>query len=149
MRAYDTPKGTCCLMTTAVGVEGRSKMVLTLTIAFVAICLLVSGQTMLKLGLNDIGGVSLFSGNPVQSLLGIFGTPWIIVGFVCYGLSSVLWLDVLSKLDFSLAFPMVSLTYVFSQIIGHFLFHETIGPARLLGVVLILAGLFFVVRSGT
>jgi drug/metabolite transporter (DMT)-like permease len=136
-------------MTTDVEVEARVKMVLTLFIAFVAICLLVSGQTMLKLGLNDIGGVSLFSGNPLQSLIGIFGTPWIIVGFICYGMSAVLWLDVLSKLDFSLAFPMVSLTYVFSQIIGHFLFHETISLTRLLGVALILGGLFFVVRSGT
>ena len=124
-------------------------MVLTLSIAFVAICLLVGGQTMLKLGLNDIGGISLFSGNPIQSLLGIFGTPWIILGFVCYGLSALLWLDVLSKLDFSLAFPMVSLTYVFSQVIGYFLFHETISVTRIAGVALILGGLFFVVRSGT
>lgn len=124
-------------------------MVFTLLIALVAICLLVGGQTMLKLGLNEIGGISLFSGNPIQSLLGIFRTPWVVIGFVCYGLSALLWLDVLSKLDFSLAYPMVSLTYVFSQVIGRFLFHETISPIRILGVILILGGLSLVVRSGT
>lgn len=128
--------------------EARTNMVFTLLIALVAILLLVGGQTLLKLGLNDIGGVSLFGGNPVGSFLGLFHTPWIILGFVCYGVSAVLWLDVLSKLDFSLAFPLVSLTYVFSQLIGHFLFHETISWQRLVGVALILAGLFFVVRSG-
>ena len=128
--------------------EVRTKMVFTLLIALVAILLLVGGQTLLKLGLNEIGGVSLFGGNPVGSFLGLFRTPWIILGFLCYGVSSILWLDVLSKLDFSLAFPLVSLTYVFSQIIGHLLFHETIGWQRILGVVLILGGLFFVVRSG-
>jgi drug/metabolite transporter (DMT)-like permease len=128
--------------------EAKTRMVFTLLIALVAILLLVGGQTMLKLGLNAIGGVSLFDGNPLGSLLGLFRTPWIILGFGCYAVSALLWLDVLSKLDFSLAFPMVSLTYVFSQIIGYFIFHETIGWDRILGVALILGGLFFVVRSG-
>jgi drug/metabolite transporter (DMT)-like permease len=123
-------------------------MIFTLVVALVAILLLVGGQTLLKLGLNDIGGVSLFGGNPVGSLLGLFRTPWVILGFVCYGVSAVLWLDVLSKLDFSMAFPMVSLTYVFSLVIGRFVFHETISLQRIVGVLLILGGLFFVVRSG-
>jgi drug/metabolite transporter (DMT)-like permease len=110
--------------------------------------LLVSGQTLLKVGLNDIGGVSLFDGNALGSLLGLLRTPWIIVGFVCYGIAAILWLDVLSKLDFSLAFPLVSLTYVFSLVIGHFVFNETVGLSRIVGVFLILAGLFFIIRSG-
>ncbi len=123
-------------------------MVFILLIAFIAILLLVGGQTLLKVGLNDIGGVSLFEGNPLGSLLGLFRTPWILLGLACYAFSSVLWLDVLSKLDFSLAFPMVSLTYVFQLLIGRFVFHETVGLERVVGVLLILGGLFFVVRSG-
>lgn len=123
-------------------------MIFTLLIALVAILLLVGGQTLLKVGLNDVGGVSLFDGDPVGGLLRLFRTPWIILGFVCYGVSAILWLDVLSKLDFSLAFPMVSLTYVFSLVIGRFIFNETVGLDRVVGVLLILGGLFFVVRSG-
>jgi multidrug transporter EmrE-like cation transporter len=135
-------------METDVKVEAKSKMIFTLFIALVAILLLVGGQTLLKMGLNDIGGVSLFGGNPVGSLLGSFRTPWIILGLACYGVSSILWLDVLSKLDFSLAFPLVSLTYVFQLVIGRFIFHETVGLNRIGGVLLILGGLFFVIRSG-
>lgn len=129
--------------------EARSQMIFTLFVALIAIILLVGGQTLLKVGLNEIGGVSLFDGNPVGSLLGLLRTPWIILGFFCYGVSAILWLDVLSKLDFSLAFPMVSLTYVFSLVIGRFIFYETVGPERIAGVLLILSGLFFVVRSGS
>jgi drug/metabolite transporter (DMT)-like permease len=128
--------------------EAKSQMLFTLLIALIAILFLVGGQTLLKLGLNHIGGVSLFDGNALGSLLGLFRTPWIMLGFVCYGLSALLWLDVLSKLDFSMAFPMVSLTYVFSLVIGRFIFHETVGLDRIIGVFLILAGLFFVIRSG-
>lgn len=128
--------------------EAKSPMMFTLLIALTAIVLLVGGQTMLKLGLNAIGGVSLFDGNPVGSLLGLLRTPWIVLGFACYGVSAILWLDVLSKLDFSLAFPLVSLTYVFSLVIGRFIFHETVSQGRILGVFLILGGLFLVIRSG-
>lgn len=101
----------------------------------------------MKAGLNAIGGVSLADG-PV-GFLKLFQTPWVIVGFICYGVSSILWLDVLSKLDFSLAFPMVGLTYVFTLLIGRFFFGEIVGWERILGVTLILSGVFFLIRSGT
>ena len=129
--------------------EVKPRMLFTLSIALTAILLLVGGQTMIKLGLNAIGGVSLFGGDPVGSLLGMLRTPWIILGFACYGVSAILWMDVLSRLDFSMAFPMVSMTYIFSLLLGRFLFHEMVGPGRVVGVLLILGGLFFIVRSGT
>ena len=118
----------------------------TIVLGLVSIVLLLAGQTSLKVGLNHIGGVNLADG--AAGLLKLLHTPWVIVGFVCYGLSSILWLDVLSKLDFSLAFPMVGSTYVFTLLIGHFFFQETIGWDRMLGVGLILCGIFFLVRSG-
>ncbi len=122
-------------------------MTKTILLGLVAIVLLSAGQTSIKAGLNAIGGVSLAEG--VGSFLKLFQTPWVIVGFICYGLSSILWLDVLSKLDFSLAFPMVGLTYVFTLLIGRFFFGEAVGWERILGVGLILSGVFFLVRSGT
>ncbi len=119
----------------------------TLLLGLVSIMLLSAGQTSIKAGLNAIGGVSL--GDGWTALLKLFETPWVIVGFACYGISAVLWMDVLSKLDFSLAFPMVSLTYIFTLLIGRFFFHETVGVERIMGVAFILVGLFFLVRSGT
>lgn len=118
----------------------------TILLGLVAIILLSAGQTALKAGLNAIGGVSLADG--LAGIFKLFQTPWVIVGFLCYGLSSVLWLDVLSKLDFSLAFPMVGLTYVFTLLIGRFFFGEAVGWERILGVVLILSGVLFLIRSG-
>jgi drug/metabolite transporter (DMT)-like permease len=125
--------------------EVSSTMIGTLILGLVAIMLLSAGQTSLKFGLNAIGGVSLAGG--ITSFLKLFQTPWVIVGFGLYGVSSILWLDVLSKLDFSLAFPMVGLTYVFTLLIGRFFFGEAVGWERMLGVVFILGGVFFLVRS--
>jgi drug/metabolite transporter (DMT)-like permease len=42
---------------------------------------------------------------------------------------------------------MVGLTYVFTLLIGRFFFGEAVGWERMLGVVFILGGLFFLVRS--
>lgn len=122
-------------------------MIWTIILGLVAIMLLSAGQTSIKFGLNAIGGVSLSDG--VVGFFKLFQTPWVVVGFALYGLSSILWLDVLSKLDFSLAFPMVGLTYVFTLLIGRFFFGETVGWERMLGVAFILGGIFFLVRSGS
>ncbi|HMR68128.1 MAG TPA: EamA family transporter [Anaerolineae bacterium] len=126
--------------------EVRSAVVGTIFLGLFSIMLLSAGQTSLKFGLNSIGGVSLADG--VAGLFKLLQTPWIVVGFACYGLSSILWLDVLSKLDFSLAFPMVGLTYVFTLLIGRFFFGEVVGWERMLGVAFILCGVFFLARSG-
>jgi drug/metabolite transporter (DMT)-like permease len=125
--------------------EVTHSMIGTFLLGLVAIILLSAGQTSMKAGLNAIGGISLADG-PI-GFLKLFQTPWVIVGFVCYGLSSILWLDVLSKLDFSLAFPMVGLTYVFTLLIGRFFFGEAVGWERVVGVGLILGGVFFLIRS--
>jgi drug/metabolite transporter (DMT)-like permease len=121
-------------------------MIRTFLLGLVSIVFLSFGQTSLKVGLNHIGGFSLDCG--MSDFLKLLTTPWIIVGFACYGLSSILWMDVLSKLDFSLAFPMVGLTYVFTLIIGRFFFQEIFGWERILGVGFILFGIFCLVRSG-
>jgi drug/metabolite transporter (DMT)-like permease len=120
-------------------------MIRTALLGLVAIVLVSFGQTSIKFGLNTIGGFSLAGG--LSSFLKLLNTPWIIVGFASYLLSSILWMDVLSKLDFSLAFPMVGSTYVFTLLIGRFFFQESFGWERILGVGLILFGLFWLVRS--
>ena len=120
----------------------------TVTLGVFCILLLTAGQTSLKYGLLRIGGVSVLE-NPAAALGKVFTTPYIILGFIFYGVSAILWLDVLSKLDFSFAFPLVSLTYVFSLFIGRWVFAEQVNASRVIGVLFICAGLFFIIRSRT
>lgn len=128
--------------------ETTPTMVNTILLGLISILLLSAGQTSLKFGLNAIDGVNLSEGL-INLFLKLFQTPWLMVGFGLYGLSAVLWLDVLSKLDFSLAFPVVALTYVFTLLIGRFFFGEVFGWERIFGVMLILSGVFFLVWSRT
>jgi len=114
---------------------------------FVSIGLLVAGQSLLKHGLNVAGGTSLLERGIFGTLHSIFSQPFVPAGFVCYAVSSLLWLDVLSKLDISKAYPLVSLSYVFSLLVGLLIFRDQIGWIRVVGVGLICAGVVLVAQS--
>ena len=45
-----------------------------------------------------------------------------------------------------MAYPMVSLSYVFGMLAALLFFHETIPPTRWLGVFLIITGCFLVAK---
>lgn len=122
-------------------------MLKTMIVALISIGLLVTGQTLLKYGLMRAGGVSFATGNIAHGLRVIFTSPYLMMGFAAYGVSALLWLDVLSKLDISYAFPLVSLTYVITLFVGRFLFHETITWPRVVGVLVIISGVILVARS--
>ena len=53
----------------------------------------------------------------------------------------------LSRLEVSLAYPMLSLGYVVNAVAAWWLFGEALGPLRCSGIALILLGVFFVARS--
>ncbi|MGA2940060.1 MAG: hypothetical protein ABSF52_23615 [Syntrophobacteraceae bacterium] len=55
--------------------------------------------------------------------------------------------DVLSKLDFSLAFLVVSLTYIATLLFGCFPFNGPVNLCRVAGVLIICSGVFVVIIS--
>lgn len=68
-------------------------------------------------------------------------------GLVFYGLSALLWMIVLRKVDLSYAYPMVSFGYVFVIIASALLFGETINFMKIAGMVCIVAGILFIAKS--
>lgn len=104
----------------------------------------VAGQTLIKVGVNRVGGFD-FS-NIVGFFLDSFSDPLILLGEFLYALSAVLWLVVLSKADLSLAYPLLSLGYILVLFISAFYLSEPISITNLLGVVLICGGVVLVTR---
>jgi len=95
----------------------------------------------LKFGVNQLGGGSL-----PEIIRGIF-TPYVFSGFVLYGLSSVIYLMALSKLDLSYAYPFVALSFVMVTFLSWWLLDETLPPLRVVGLVLIMTGVLTVAAS--
>ncbi|MCQ6531113.1 SMR family transporter [Bacillus mycoides] len=68
-------------------------------------------------------------------------------GLAFYGLSALLWMIVLRKVDLSYAYPMVSFGYVFVIIASALLFGETINLMKIAGMIFIVVGILFIAKS--
>lgn len=104
--------------------------------------LLCGGQVFLKFALLRMGPF-----RPSWSLLVSQLTNWWWLGCgLCYGVATVLWMYIIKSFPFSMAYPMISLSYVFGMVAAMVFFHEAIPPMRWLGVLLIMGGCVLVAR---
>lgn len=103
----------------------------------------VAGQLFLKIGATKLGRVN--SSNIVNQILSIITTPELVIGLTCYGLGAVAYILLLTRVNLSVAAPAASLVYVFSVVIGYFIFKESIPLIRLFGLSFIVAGVILVV----
>lgn len=110
-----------------------------LSIALISIFLGATGQFLFRLGMLRYGKVT--AENVWGQLWGILTTPAIFFGFVCFGISSILWLVVISRWELSYAYPMVALGYVIAILYGAFFLQEAINLPKILGSALILLGI--------
>lgn len=110
-----------------------------------AVLLGAVGQIIMKRGMQIYGEVT--AGSVWGQLVPILKVPQVAVGFLCYALSSVLWIAVVSTVDLSLAYPMVSLAYVVVFLASWVLLGEHISALRVAGLVIIVAGVLVISRS--
>jgi drug/metabolite transporter (DMT)-like permease len=67
-------------------------------------------------------------------------TPVVLLGFGLYFCGFLVWLTILKDIDLGRAFPMTAIIYVTTLTCAVLLFHEMLNPMRILGVVIIAAG---------
>lgn len=63
-----------------------------------------------------------------------------------FGLSSVLWMYIVKHYPLSVAYPMISLSYVFGMLAAIFFFHEEVSATKWIGVLLIMVGCCFIAK---
>ena len=80
-------------------------------------------------------------------ILSAVSQPFILAGIFCYIASMGIWLVVLSRLPVSVAYPMLSLGYVITAMFGYLLFGEQLGLSKILGILIIILGVFVLTIS--
>jgi drug/metabolite transporter (DMT)-like permease len=80
-----------------------------------------------------------------QSLLGLVKSPYMWLGALFYIGGTLGWFFILSRHSLSYVYPMVSIGYILTAVLGVLLFHETIPWTGWLGMGIVLCG--FVVLS--
>ncbi len=113
-----------------------------------AVFLNTIGQIVMKAGSSSLTSLSFSLANLPQIFLAIIKSPLMVGALSLYGLSAVIWIMALSKLDLSQAYPMTSIGYILTAIIGVFAFGEVMTVSRLVGLGLILAGVLILARGG-
>lgn len=123
--------------------ESEATMVNPLVLILGAVVLGVLGQFLMKNGMNQVGAIDRFG---PAALVHMFSNPFVILGFVSYGVSSISYLVALSRLDLSVAYPMVGIGYVLVMLVSWLFLREPVSPLRWLGALLIFAGVWLVGR---
>ena len=65
---------------------------------------------------------------------------------VCFAIASIIWMYMLKHFEFSIVYPLISISYIFGMLAAIFVFHETISVTRWVGVGLIMVGVVFLVK---
>lgn len=104
-------------------------------------------QLLLKAGTKSIGAIHLTADNWFATGLKLATELPILGGLSCYVVSVLLWIVALSRVDVSIAYPMVSLGYVVTALGAWYFFGEAVSPQRLAAIGVILLGVALLARS--
>ncbi len=85
------------------------------------------GQLVFKIGVADVSDFSIL-------------VPYVILGFVIYAISTLIYFYTLSRTNLSWAYSFGGLSYLFTVIFAAAFLGEVIVPLRWLGVIVIVAG---------
>jgi len=121
---------------------------------FIGISIVLSSvaQLSMKAGMLVLSneGITLSIPQTVEELsLLVPAFTWVAGGLLCYSVSVLCWMRALAQHDLSLAYPMLSLSYVlvYFGAVAWPLLHETLSLTRIAGIVLICVGVLIVART--
>jgi multidrug transporter EmrE-like cation transporter len=128
-------------MSSSIKIEDpKSKAIL---ITVICVILVSIGQAFMKYGFNQSATPSeiQFSKEFAKNFLfSFFETPWIIIGYLIAGISSILFLEALHNAEFGITAAVLRLNYIVAYFIGIFYFGESFKIINFIGLLLIFVG---------
>jgi multidrug transporter EmrE-like cation transporter len=117
--------------------------------ACIALTLLftVYGQLVLKWQVGSAGPLPSAFGGKLAFLFGQLLNPWILSGFVAAFAASLAWMAAMTRLPLAYAYPFMSLAFVLVMLFGALFLGEQIGAAKVVGTLLVMAGLIVIARA--
>jgi len=109
----------------------------------------VVGQLLLKVGMQNIGTYNLIDKGILLQYIKIYLNPHVFMGLVCYFLSTVFWLYLISRVPLSFAYPMLSISYIMVALAAVFLFGEKVSVINWIGIFVIMLGVVFIAHGKT
>lgn len=105
--------------------------------------MMMFGQICLKLAMKEID----FSWTWACIGHQVLPNMWLWAAVVLLVAANLFWLWLLKEYPFSIIYPLTSLGFVFGMVSGVMVLHETVNPMQWVGVVMVLAGCFFIANK--
>jgi multidrug transporter EmrE-like cation transporter len=117
------------------------------SLVLAAIVLGTGAQLLLKAGTSAVGTFAFTLENALPVGLKLALEPRILAGTACYAVSLVVWIMALSRTEVSVAYPMLSIGFALNAVLAWWLLGEAVTPSRMLGIGVIILGVYLVARS--
>ncbi len=125
---------------TRMRVNGTTMTTTAFALLLIAIVLSTFGEVLLKVGVNRIGTITLAPGTLIRAFL-----QWqVLVGFALLFGGSLFWLAVLSRVNLSIAYPLLAIGYILTTIWALVFLKEPVPASRWLGIGAICSGIVLV-----
>ena len=111
------------------------------------VCLNALAQLLLKAGTNAVGAIHLTADNWCSIGVKLATQLPIIGGLSCYVISVLVWIIGLSRVDVTIAYPMLSMGYVINAIGAWYFLGEVVSMPRILAIGVIIVGVILLARS--
>ena len=122
---------------------------LSFLIVIVVAAAAATAHILLKMGMNEVGEVGLDRLKDPFKLIGqLLSTPAIIAAIPVYAISNIGWLIVLSRLNLSVAYPVLAMLYIAIPILSAIFLSESLSTQHWAGIVVIGVGVSVVVSAG-
>jgi drug/metabolite transporter (DMT)-like permease len=106
-----------------------------------------SAQVLMRTGMLQVGTIDMNPGALWRALPGMARNGFLWLSLICYGISIIAWMVVLSRVEVSFAYPFLSIGYIASAAIGYFFLGESVTQLRIAGIAVICIGVFLIARS--
>lgn len=120
---------------------------LSFSLILTGVLLNAGAQLLLKAGTNAVGHFEFSRENIWPIGWQLATEPHIMGGLAFYVVSVVVWIMALSRVEVSIAYPMLSIGYVVNAMAALWLFGEAVSLTRLAGIGVIIVGVYIVSRS--
>ena len=114
---------------------------------FIGVILNAFASLSIKAGMNRIGEFSFGLNSLFHIAFKVALSPFFLLGLACYVISLAIWVLVLSRLEVTVAYPMISIGYVINAILAYFWLGEDLSLIRILGILVICFGVVLITRN--
>lgn len=122
----------------------------TLLLLIISIFTTVSAQLCLKRGVLNLGDLDISLSGIFSLIPRVLQNLWLIGGLFLFGISFLLWLLLLSKFQLNILYPIaVGFNFCLITLASWFLFKEYLSLIQILGIAIIILGVFLVLPKGS